>query len=73
MCTIRMMRNRLDLESQRHLRTLVVQTASAILGEEVGLIEGVRRLSSLACDVVEDWRLDPDLRVIGALADLPPF
>jgi Protein of unknown function (DUF2489) len=61
------MRNRFDLESQRHVRTLVVQTALAILGEEVGLIEGVRRLSALAFDAVDDWCLDPDFRVIGAL------
>jgi hypothetical protein len=42
-------------------------TARAILRGEVGVIEGTRRLSTLAGALVDDWTADPDFAVFGAL------
>ncbi len=45
----------------------VVEAAAALLRGELGVIEGARRLSSLAHLVVDDWTADPDFRAFGAL------
>lgn len=60
--------NRHDLEMQGQLRREAAGIASAMLAGETGLIDGVRRLASLAHDLVDDWTADADFRVFGALA-----
>lgn len=45
----------------------VVNTARAILDCEVGVIEGARQLSTLAPELVPDWKVDPDFLVLAAL------
>jgi len=56
-----------DEEAGSRLRRAAVDTAHAILREEIGVIDGARRLSSLAHRLVDDWRVDPDFLVFGAL------
>jgi hypothetical protein len=62
-----MTRNRFDLESEERAHREVVTIATAILNGSVGIIEGARQLSALAHDVVDDWRVDADFVVFGAL------
>jgi hypothetical protein len=56
-------------------KTAAVATANAIINGELGLIQGCIRLSSLAHDLVPDWRVDQDFVVVGGVAsetdDLP--
>ena len=56
-------------------RTTAVATANAIINGELGLIQGCIRLSSLAHDLVPDWRVDQDFVIVGGVAsetdDLP--
>jgi Protein of unknown function (DUF2489) len=50
-----------------YAREKALKTASAILKGELGIIEGARVLSTLAPDLVADWKVDPDLLVLAAL------
>lgn len=56
-------------------RMTAVATANAIVNGELGLIQGCIRLSSLAHDLVPDWRVDQDFVIVGGVAsetdDLP--
>ena len=54
-------------ESTGYSREKAVKTARAILDGEIGIIEGARILSTLAPDVVADWKADPDFLVLAAL------
>jgi hypothetical protein len=56
-----------NLEAQEERQREAVATAHAILRGELGVIEGARRLSTLAGALVEDWASDPNLVVFGAL------
>ena len=60
-------RNRYDLEADSSARRAVVAAAEAVLGGQLGVIEGARALSSLASRVVDDWAADPEFRVFGVL------
>jgi hypothetical protein len=60
-------RNRYDEESERESRRRVVAAAEALLRGDVGVIEAVQRLSSLASSVVDDWFSDPEFTVFGVL------
>ena len=59
--------NRYNLEEQEQRQREATAAAHAVLRREVGVIEGVRRLSSLAHAVVDDWTADPDFRVFCIL------
>jgi Protein of unknown function (DUF2489) len=53
-----------------------VRIARAILSGETGVLEGCIPLASIAHDVVQDWRVDPDFVIFGAVAsevDALPF
>lgn len=60
-------RNRYDLEAEDQARAEAVAAAEAILGGELGIIEGARVLSSLASRLVGNWATDPEFQVFGAL------
>lgn len=60
-------RDRYDLEARALIQRRAIAVAEAILRGDVGIIEGARQLSALAHDLVEDWRVDPDFLVMGAL------
>jgi hypothetical protein len=49
-------------------RTESSQLARAILDGQIGMLEGCVPLAFLAYSAVEDWTLDPDFAVIGAIA-----
>jgi hypothetical protein len=53
--------------SREHAREKALKTARAILKGELGIIEGARLLSTLAPDLVADWKVDPDFLVLAAL------
>ncbi len=50
-----------------YVREKALKTARAILNGELGIIEGARVLSTLAPDLVADWKVDPDFLVLAAL------
>ena len=56
----------MDLPRQ-YSREKAINAAQAILAGEMGIIEGARLLSTLAPDLVPDWKVDPDLLVLAAL------
>jgi len=56
-----------DPGSGENTREKVLKTARAILKGELGIIEGARLLSTLAPDLVADWKVDPDFLVLAAL------
>jgi hypothetical protein len=58
---------RRNREAKEQRQREAVATAQAILRRELGVIEGARRLSTLAGALVDDWASDPDLVVFGAL------
>ena len=60
-------RDRYDLETRAAAQQKAVAVAAAILRRELGVIEGARQLTSLGHDLVDDWRVDPDFLVVGAL------
>src|SRR5690242_17753073 len=60
-------RNGYDLEARALVRQRAVALAEAILRNDLGIIEGARQLSSLAHELVEDWTVDTDFLVMGAL------
>jgi hypothetical protein len=49
-------------------RIEAVRKARAIFAGDLGVLEGCILLSSLAHNVVPDWRVDPDFVVFGAVA-----
>jgi Protein of unknown function (DUF2489) len=51
----------------RNCRETAVETARAVLDGRVGVIEGARKLSTLAPELVADWKVDPDFLVLAAL------
>jgi hypothetical protein len=59
------MMNSIDKDSSR---LAALDAATAIVGGHLGVIEGCRRLSSLAHQLVPDWRVDSDFVVFGAVA-----
>jgi uncharacterized protein DUF2489 len=48
-------------------RVAALNTADAVVVGRIGIIEGCRRLCSLAHDLVSDWRVDEDFGVFGAV------
>ncbi len=58
--------NSLDSGS-REYRAKAVEAARAVLEGKVGIIEGARQLSTLAPELVADWKVDPDFLVLAAL------
>ena len=49
-------------------RVAALNAAAAVVDGRLGIIEGCRRLSSLAHDLVLDWRVDKDFVVFGAVS-----
>jgi hypothetical protein len=49
-------------------RLAAIDTAAAVISGRVGTIEGCRTLSSLAHDLVPDWRVDEDFVIFCAVA-----
>jgi hypothetical protein len=45
-----------------------LRTVQAMLDDEIGILEGSRKLAAYAHLVVEDWGTDPDFVVFGAIA-----
>ena len=60
-------RERFSLEFQFRAQRDAVAVADAVLSGGIGVIEGARKLSSLAHDLVADWTADADFLVFGAL------
>lgn len=48
-------------------RLAVLEAATAVVEGRLGIIEGCRRLSTLAHALVPDWRVDEDFVVFGAV------
>jgi hypothetical protein len=48
-------------------REKALNAARAILKGDLGIIEGARLISTLAPDLVADWKVDPDFLVLAAL------
>jgi hypothetical protein len=48
-------------------RLAALEAAAAVIEGHLGVIEGCRRLSSFAHDLVPDWRVDDDFVVFGAV------
>jgi Protein of unknown function (DUF2489) len=53
--------------SAEQSREKAVATARAVLEGKIGVIEGCRLISTLAPDLVADWKTDPDFLVLAAL------
>ena len=60
-------RNSLDTGSGKDSKEKAIKTARAVLDGKMGIIEGARLLSTLAPDLVPDWKVDPDFLVLAAL------
>ena len=58
----------MDSSAEISARAEALQAARGISEGRIGIIEGCRRLSSLAHQVVPDWTLDEDFRVFGAVS-----
>jgi hypothetical protein len=56
-----------DSRSAKNAREEALETAHAILECKLGVLEGVRLLSTLAPELVSDWKVDPDFLVLAAL------
>jgi hypothetical protein len=48
-------------------RQRAVDTARAMLEGRRSVCDGCRNLKALACDLVPDWRVDPDFVVFGGV------
>ena len=59
--------NRLDLESAERARRDALEVAQRIVAGHIRLIAGCRQLARLGHTVVEDWRVDPDFVLFGAV------
>jgi hypothetical protein len=59
--------NSFDPGPKEHSRKKAIKAARALLEGELGIIEGARLLSTLAPDLVADWKVDPDFLVLAAL------
>lgn len=57
-----------NLERAARWRPEAVRAAQAVIGGEVGLIEGARRLTAIGHELVLDLWSDPDFSVLGAVA-----
>jgi hypothetical protein len=53
--------------SGEHAKEKALKIARAILEGELGIIEGARVLSTLAPELVADWKVDPDFLFLAAL------
>ena len=53
--------------ARKDLLDKVTKSAQAVLDGKMGIIEGARLLSTLAPDLVPDWKVDPDFLVLAAL------
>ena len=53
--------------ARKDLLDKVTKSARAVLDGKMGIIEGARLLSTLAPDLVPDWKVDPDFLVLAAL------
>ena len=53
--------------ARKDLLEKVTKSARAVLDGKMGIIEGARQLSTLAPDLVPDWKVDPDFLVLAAL------
>ena len=53
--------------ARKDLLEKVTKSARAVLDGKMGIIEGARLLSTLAPDLVPDWKVDPDFLVLAAL------
>ncbi|HEY5022357.1 MAG TPA: hypothetical protein VII30_07720 [Gemmatimonadaceae bacterium] len=66
--------NHYDLKT-RERKVQAVGLATSVLNGTLGIIEGARELATLGHILVDDWRVDPDFVVFGAVAsetdDLP--
>ena len=58
-------RNSLDTGSGKDSKEKAIKTARAVLDGKMGIIEGARLLSTLAPDLVPDWKVDPDFLVLA--------
>jgi hypothetical protein len=54
-------------ESVKRMQREVVGIALRVTDGDLGIIAGCRKLSGLGFYVVEDWRVDPDFVVFGAV------
>lgn len=53
--------------NQDSSRIAAIEAAREVLDGKLSVIEGCRRLNALSCDLVDDWRVDKDFAVFGAV------